>query len=320
MNDTTSPGTALRPVITRHELERRHAALADLRRYLESQEHEFSEQRRELKHFVQRYLADLGPLYKELSTLDAQLQHATHALIATLRLHGIDPLLPEANVAATLLLPPGAHLPQLQSLSMAQQARFEGLPPAEALPPVPVGAQIAQWAPPTLKILYRRAAMRLHPDRAGPGLGNTDRAQREQQMMQVNAAYAAGERWRLEAMLLASGEDPVKVTGGNAEALRNWLAHCEHLVQVRLRQVNDYLAALASHSMHKLWRSVAQSEAKGLDPMGTMALKLRQQIDERRKELYISQRLKPDSSLARAFLHRRLGGKTALGGAAAAIH
>jgi len=294
--------------ITRHDLERRHAALVDLRRYLAQQEQDFNEQRHGVQAFVERYLANLGPLYKELGELESQLSHATERLIATLRSLGLEPPLPEVVGAQ------GINLPQVQLPHPSQLARLEGLPAAKPLPPVPVGADIAQWAPPTLKMLYRRAAMRIHPDRA---TDDAERHLREQQMMAVNAAYAAGERWRLESMLLAAGEEPAKVSGGNAEALRNWLAHCEHLVQTRLREVNDYLTALSQHAMHKLWRSVSDAEARGLDPVSMMALKLRGQISERRKELYIAQRLKPESSLARVFLHRRAGH---LAGATATHH
>jgi len=284
------------PPITRRDLERRHAALADLRRYLDGQEHEFNERRRHVQAFAERYLSRLGPLYKELGALDAQLHRTTQDLIGMLRERGLL-LAPPPHEA------PRSTLPQAREPSAGHQARFEGLPPPAPLPPVPIGADIAQWAPPTLKMLYRRAAMRIHPDRAGPD--ERLRAAREQMMMKLNAAYAAGERWRIEAMLLAAGEAPAQVTGGNAEALRNWLAHCEQLVQARLRLVNDARAALATQAMHKLWQSVSQAEARGLDPLQLKAAELGRQIDERRKELYIGQRLKPESNLTRAFLHRQ---------------
>lgn len=290
---------SLSPVITRHDLERRHAALTDLQRYLAEQEQAFNAQRRQVQAFGARYQIVLGPLYKELDALEAQLRLTTRELIGNLRSRGIELRLPEPAPTAG-----GASLPEAHGPRMAQMARVAGLPPATPLPPVPVGADIGQWAPPTLKTLFRRAAMRIHPDRASD---EPDRIRREQLMMRVNAAYAAGERWRLEAMLLAAGETPAMVRGGNAEALRNWLAHCEQLVQARLRLVNEYMAALGGSAMYRLWRSVAQAEARGLDPLETMALKLRAQIVERRKELYIGLRLKPESSLAHAFLHQRVG-------------
>lgn len=285
-------------LITRHDLERRHAALQDLRRYLAEQERDFERQRGALMAFAQRYQCAVGPLYAELDSLDAQLQQSAQALLGSLLRLGIELDLPVSEVCAP------SQLPQAQLPRMAQLARVEGLPPAPSLPEVPIGGDIAQWAPPPLKMLYRRAAMRIHPDRAG---SDTERHQREQLMMAVNAAYAAGERWRLEAMLMASGEDPVKVSGGQAQALSHWLAHCETLVQQRLRLVNDYLGALSGTGMYRLWRTVEQAEARGLDPLTGMVAQLRARVVERRKELYISARLKPDSSLARAFLHQRAG-------------
>jgi len=298
-----------RPVITRHELDRRHAALQDMQRYLVDQEREFNEKRRQVLAFSERYQSTLGPLYKELETLESQLRLTTRALISDLVSRGIEWRLPQTTPSG------GARLPEAQMPRMAQLARLEGLPPATPLPPVPQGADISQWAPPTLKMLYRRAAMRVHPDRAR---SEAERVKREQLMMGVNAAYAAGERWRLEALLRAAGEDPVKISGGNAEALRNWIAHCEKLVQDRLRLVNDYLSALGNSATYKLWSSVAQAEARGLDPINTMAFKLRAQIVEKRKELYIGSRLKPESSLTRAFLHQRVGQMRASAAAGAA--
>ncbi|MBV8500690.1 MAG: J domain-containing protein [Paucibacter sp.] len=284
------------PVISRRELERRHAGLLDMRRYLAQQEQEFNARRLAVQAFAERYQAMFGPLYKELGYLDSQLRTTTHALIKTLRLRGIELRLPEPPAA-----PIGGQL-QTQMPQLTQMVRVEGLPSADTLPPVPQGADISQWAPPTLKMLYRRAAMRAHPDRAG---ADAERDEREQRMMAVNAAFAAHDRQALEAILLEAGEDPAKVTGGNIQALCNWLAHCEERVQARLRLVNSYRSALDGQGMCKLWQSVSQAESRGLDPMSFMAFKLREQIAERRKELYIALRVKPESSLARAFLHQR---------------
>ena len=299
---------SLDPVISRRELERRHAALQDLRRYLALQEQEFQVQRTQVQAFAERYQALFGPLYEELFALESQLRTATNALISTMRQHGIDLRLPEAPSHPQQ----GSQL-QSQMPGLAQMARLEGLPADEPLPLVPVGADIGQWAPPTLKMLYRRAAMRLHPDRAA---SDAERPGREQQMMIVNAAFAASDRPTLEALLMAAGEDPCAIHGGNAAALRNWLAHCEERVQARLRLVASYMAALSGHSMCKLWQSVNLAEERGIDPMALMAFKLREQIVLRRKELYIGERLKPDSSLARAFLHQRAAQASHASGAA----
>lgn len=268
--------------ITRHELERRKAQLADLQRYLGSQEGDYRRLRGQLQAFIDRYAAQLGPLYLEHDALESQLHTAMVLLSEALRRHGMEarePVLPKATALPTL-----NHLPD-----------------AAPLPTQPSGG-LEETAPPTLKQLYRRAAMRLHPDLAQ---GDIQRCEREQQMRAVNESYAASDRQRLEALLLAAGEDPVKVSGSDRSAQLQWLKRAETLVQGRLRVVQAHLAALQAHPMHCLWQAIVQAEAKGLDPLTVMANRLRAQIAERRQELYIGLRLQPESALARDFLRRR---------------
>lgn len=268
--------------ITRHELERRRSQLSELRRYLAQQEQTFTDTRNTVQAFVDRYAATLGPLYMELDALESQLHSATSYLVDALRRNGID--------AASPRLPQATALPLIPRLPVGAQP-----------PPEPPGGMV-ELAPPLLKTLYRRAAMRFHPDLAPQA---SERAAREQQMMIVNEAYAAGNRPRLEALLLAVGEDPVKVTGGNADAVRAWLTRAEAAVQGRTRVVQAMLVALKAHPMHQLGQAIVRAEADGLDPFAVMAKRLRAQIGERRQELYIGQRLDADSGLAQAFLRQR---------------
>lgn len=276
--------------ITRHDLERRRAQLGDLRRYLAEQEQSFHALRGQVQRFVDRYVDSLGSLYLEFDALESQLHCATSYLAEALRRNGIEARSPKAPQASA-------------RPSLAQ------LPAGAPLPPEPPGG-LVELGPPPLKTLYRRAAMRLHPDLAPH---ERERSRREQAMMTVNEAYAAGDRGRLEALLLAAGEDPIKVTGGNADAVRNWLGRSELAVQGRIRVVQAHLLLLRAHPMHQLWQAVEQAEAKGLDPLTVMAKRLHAQIGERRQELYIGQRLQPESNLAEAFVHRRverMGGVT----------
>jgi hypothetical protein len=269
--------------ITRQELARRQAQLADLQRYLATQEQDFHALHGQVRAFMERYRERLGDLYLELDALESQLHTALSYLHAALVRNGI---------AARQPLPPKATaLPLLAQL-----------PAAAPLPPQPQGG-LQDLAPPSLKQLYRRAAMRLHPD-----LANTpaQRLRREQQMMTVNAAYAAGDRPQLEALLLAAGEEAIKITGNNSLAILEWLRSSELAVQGRTRVVQAHLVALQANPMHQLWKAVATAELKGLDPLGVMANRLRTQIAERRQELYIGQRLQPESDLAQDFLHQRV--------------
>lgn len=264
------------------ELERRREQLAELQRFLALQEAEYAERRSRLQRFIDRYIDTLAPLYMELDALESQLYCAMRYLHEALSRNGLDarePDPPQATVLPSLLV----------------------LPSAAPLPPEPEGG-LVQVGPPPLKTLYRRAAMRLHPDLAPD---ERERQVREGKMAEVNDAYAASDRARLERLLLDAGESVFKVKGGDADAVLEWLRQAERAVQGRLRVVQAHVALLANHAMHQLCESIERAELKGLDPLGIMASRLRAQITERRQELYIGQRLQPASQMAEAFLRQR---------------
>lgn len=272
------------PVLTRHEFERRQQQLADLQRYVAEQEQSFHFLHISLQAFVDRYIDLLGPLYLELDALESQLHSASVHLAEALRRNGL---------AAPLPTPPRATaLP-----------RVPRLPEAAPLPQQPAGEGVVEVEPPSLKQLYRRAAMRLHPDLAPNELL---RRRREQAMMEANQAYAEGNRFLLERLLLEAGEDPLKVTGSNGDAVLEWLRRSELAVQGRLRVVQAHLVALQAHPMHQLMQAIEGAEGRGLAPFEVMQSRLRTQISQRRQELYIGQRLQPESELAVAFLTQRV--------------
>lgn len=276
--------------ITRHELTRRREQLQDLRRYLAVLEADHDGARAKLLGFRQRYLETLGPLMRELDELEDQLLQATSVLHETLKRQGVE---------APAATPPRAKAwPEVPAL------------PAETpLPPEPTGP-MADLPPPSLKTLYRRAAMRFHPDLAPSG---PEREVCEQRMMVVNEAYACGDRSRLEALLLAAGELPEKVVGGPADAVRAWMGLCEHMVQSRIRIVQAQTAVLQTQQMHELRIAVERAESGGMRPLDIMAARLRTQIAERRQELYIGERVGTDARLAADFLRRRYQRLTGLG-------
>jgi hypothetical protein len=276
--------------ITRHDLTRRREQLQELKRYLAAVEADHDGARAKLLGFRQRYLEALGPLMHELDQLESQLHQATLLLHAALQREGVD--------APTPAAPRPKASPDVAAL-----------PDAVPLPPEPTGP-LTDLPPPSLKTLYRRAAMRFHPDLAPSG---PERAVCEQRMMIVNDAYASGDRHKLETLLLAAGELPEKVIGGPADAVRAWLGLCEHLVQGRIRVVQAQMAVLNSLQMHQLRVAIERAEAGGMRPLEIMAARLRAQITERRQELYIGERLGTDSRLAADFLRKRYERMTGLG-------
>lgn len=268
--------------ITRHELTRRREQLQDLQRYLAVLEADHDGIRAKLMSFRLRYLEALGPLMRELDELEAELQRATVLLAEALKRQGVDAPMPAAPRAK-----PWPDIP--------------GLPDPVPLPPEPTGP-MTDLPPPSLKTLYRRAAMRFHPDLAPSG---PEREVCEQRMMVVNEAYACGDRARLESLLLAAGELPEKVMGGPADAVRAWLGLCEHMVQSRIRIVQAQTLVLQNLQMHQLRVAIERAEAGGMKPLDIMANRLRAQIAERRQELYIGKRVGGDANLAVDFLRKR---------------
>lgn len=276
--------------ITRHELTRRREQLHDLQRYLAVLEADHDGARAKLLGFRQRYLETLGPLMRELDELEAQLHQATALLSEALKRQGVD-----------------APLPASQRTKAWPDV--PALPDATPLPPEPTGP-MTDLPPPSLKTLYRRAAMRFHPDLAPSG---PERGVCEQRMMVVNEAYASSDRSRLESLLLAAGELPEKVLGGPADAVRAWLGLCEHLVQGRIRIVQAQTLVLQSLQMHQLRIAIERAEVGGMRPLDIMATRLRAQIAERRQELYIGERVGGDARMAADFLRKRYQRLTGLG-------
>jgi len=268
--------------ITRHELTRRREQLQDLQRYLAVLEADHDGARAKLLGFRLRYLEALGPLMQELDGLETQLHTATALLSDALQRQGVE--LPVPAAARAKAWPDVPALPE-----------------AVPLPPEPTGP-LTDLPPPSLKTLYRRAAMRFHPDLAPSG---PEREVCEQRMMIVNEAYANSDRHRLETLLLAAGELPEKVIGGPADAVRAWLGLCEHLVQGRIRVVQAQTLMLQNLQMHQLRIAIERAETTGMRPLEIMAARLRAQIAERRQELYIGERVGGDATLAADFLRKR---------------
>jgi len=238
------------------ELGRRQGAMAALQLQLQGLEAELTVLLKGLKRFIVRYAQELTPLYTELDALKLQLSEALQRLLQAEGDEGFGPT-PET----------GFGLPD-----------FGNLPPPEPEPKPPV----ALAGPQDFKLLYRRAAMRLHPDRAR---SEVERNILNHAMSQVNLAYAQGDRYTIERLLVQSGEDPQQVSSDPLSARLLWVQQRELQLQQRERYVQSRLNELRANPMHKLWRVVSDAEALGLDPLGVMAERLRGQIAERRREL-----------------------------------
>ncbi|MBN8503012.1 MAG: hypothetical protein J0L58_00920 [Burkholderiales bacterium] len=263
----------LNPQLWRLEAARRRRQLEDLQTFLATLEREYAQLEAQVRGFEERYGAWLGRGWAQVETLQGELLRALEVLA---RAGGNQPPSP----------PP--------------QRRRQALPelPA-ALPfPAPPASELANSAP-TLKELHRRAAMRLHPDRAHDP---ADRERREALMRDANLAYADADRATLEALLIASGESPQRLGGFDVHAHWRWLERCEHIAQGRLRVLRAHLVLLRQHPLTVLAEAVERAEARGLAPLAVMAARLAAQQQELQQQLYIGARLQPGSALSAAFL------------------
>lgn len=259
----------LDPALWRLEAARRRRQLQELQQYLGSLETEFQRLHAQVQHFLDRYERELGALWQHVEALHSGLHQTVSALCGT-----------ELERPAGRQVTP---LPQLPTPIEWPQAPSDDI------------THVA----PSLKDLHRRAAMRLHPDRAQ---NEADRLLREERMRAANIAYQDEDRAALEGLLIGAGESPQRLGGFDVHAQWHWLQRCEALAQGRLRVLKAHKIALVQHPMTQLAEAVERAEGRGLAPLTIMASRLQATARELQQQLYIGARLSPSSELTERFI------------------
>ena len=134
---------------------------------------------------------------------------------------------------------------------------------------------ISQDEQEAVKKLYRQLARRFHPDLAS---NEEDRAYRTDLMMQINAAYTAGDLERLQQL----AQEPDNLHHLEyahsdqqlAEALMRELVRCQR----RLDEIEDELTRLENHRSAQLLHRVEYAETRGRDLLAEMEAELKEQI------------------------------------------
>ena len=233
------------------ELAAKREELARLEAQLADQELSLASQKAELAAFEGLYLRRVGVLYAELDEWNARLAELRAEQTRT----------PEAKAEAA-----DARAQAEEAYSAAHGAA------AEVQPFSPSAA---------LKMLYREAAKRVHPDTA---TDDADRTRRERLMKEVNAAYAAGDEDALRRLLadLDTSPDAVQGSGVGADLIR---------VLRQLKQVRNRIAAieleftvLSETDVAKLKTKADQAAAEGRDLLAEMASNVQGRVIESRKE------------------------------------
>ena len=226
--------------------------LEELTEHLTATEAEFAETGTAFARFRAEYLRRFAPLYTELDRLEAEIARRV------------------AHEEAT----PAARAKAADAATRAdesQRAVDDG-----AIDAPQTDSAAADAAPvPELKVLYRDAAKRIHPDLA------TDAAEKERRtalMAALNAAYAAGDANAIQRILDGEASRPEAIIGDDVGARLTRAIRRNAQVRGRLTELVEVTEALRSDPMFVLFEaSRADGEANN-DPLAADEASLRERI------------------------------------------
>jgi hypothetical protein len=232
----TSP-SALQPA----ELDPARKRLADLEAELSGRERHLATIKGELQTLQAHYLRDVGPLYAQLTELEAAVA--------------------EAEIAAGLRPPP---------LELDEATDSDGSPNDDA------GSCTNRAAPSDgLKKIFRDLAKSIHPDLA---MDEPARWRRHSLMAEANRAYAERDEDRLRLIRRAWERSPDSVPDDDPEADRRRIERRIAAIDERLIAIEAELADLRASAIWRLKNKIDEAKAQGWDLFAEMLLQVRRDI------------------------------------------
>ncbi len=204
--------------------------------------------------FRRRYYEAVGGLYAKLDELDAK--------IAKARLDR------KPNEPAAIARVRAA---EQRAKNSAEEA---GLAEAQPKPPPLIGPEIKQ--------AYRQAVKLMHPDLA---LSDPERKRRTKLMASLNRAYERGDLREVERIVSEFGQDPEAIVGEDTAS--RIVKAIRRIAQLRRRlvELERELEAHRQTDVFELRQTIEAAEARGEDPLGILARKLKAEISRREAEL-----------------------------------
>jgi len=236
------------------ELARLLCQQAELEEQVTSAEVALETTKAEIAHFQHRYYKAVGRLYAQLDELNGQIATAEMELAPN-----------DAAVKAN------AQAAERKAKQSAQEA---GLIESQSSPPPEITSGLKQ--------AYRQAVKLMHPD-----LATTDheRKRRTELMAQVNLAYERGDQSAIERISREYGEDPEAIVGEDVAS--RIVKAIRRIAQLRRRLGELQLASQSQETtdIFQLKCAVELDEARGSDPLGSLAEQLMREISERQMRL-----------------------------------
>jgi len=217
---------------------REHLAALELR--VAEREHELEALKVELQQLQSRYLAEVGVLYAELSTLEAAVT--------------------EAEVRAGLRPPP---------------EEATGDPEGGAQPSLAPGCTNRSAPSDNLKRMFRDVAKAVHPDLA---LDEPARCRRHSLMAEANRAYAERDEDRLRLILRVWERSPESVLGDDPDANRLRLRRRVAEMEAHFMALDAELADLRASAISRLKTKIDNARAQGWDLFAEMIRQVRSEI------------------------------------------
>lgn len=244
------------------ELQNRHLILEKLENELAEKELDFQNLNFKLVSFEQRYKSSIGRLYAELDKVNAEIA----------RIKAEEHQTPELYDAA------------LEAAKIAKQSAFEaGILNGDENESLPIKIQDSLIEPSKeLKQLYRKAAMKFHPDRT---TNEAERNRRTVLMSQLNDAYAKNDETAVKLLIEKAITDPDEVVGDDFGAKLIRAIRKESQILKRIKEIDVEISLLQEEELFMLMQSVTEAEGNGADPLNELATNIKIEIAEMKVEL-----------------------------------
>jgi len=239
------------------ELAAKRRELARAAELLAEGEMELASLKSAVAHFQDRYFRSIGRKYVELDELLARL-----ARLSAEKMPGDERFAYEARYR---------RFEADRSASAYQKYQADEHPPKEKA----VSSEKA-------KKLYREIAVQIHPDRAAD---EATRIIRTALMAELNAAYAANELERMQAILEEWRSSPEAVTGSNKVAELQRLGRKVAQLKKQIERIEREANQIRASNMGNLMRRVREAAANGRDLLDEITAEIERKIALVRREL-----------------------------------